>query len=254
MTGPRAAPPVLLLHSIATRGDMWAPQIGVWSSRFRLIVPDLPGHGQTLHPPIQRMEDYADALAELLDDLALPSVAIVGLSLGGMIGQAFALRHPQRLSALVLAQTSAHSNKQTVALWEQRMQAATEQGMRAQVPAFLQRWFTAEFLQSAPLTTRWIADMIAATPLAGYLSAAAAIQRLDHLALLGTIATPTLVVAGAEDKAIPPDAARAMCSHLPHARMSVIERAAHLANVEQPVAFSETVGQFLDQSLGTTSR
>jgi 3-oxoadipate enol-lactonase len=98
--GSASAPVVMLLHSIATQGAVWAQQVAVWSSSFRLIVPDLPGHGASVpRASIRTLDAYADALAQLLDDVGAARPIVVGLSLGGMIAQVFALRHPGGLRA-----------------------------------------------------------------------------------------------------------------------------------------------------------
>lgn len=250
VAGDAARPAVVLLHSIATSGAMWTPQLAVWATQFHLIVPDLPGHGATpAQPGPHSMEGYADGVANLLDELGIERAAVVGVSLGGMIAQAFALRHPQRLTALVLAQTSARSSPQVIELWEQRKRAVREQGMRAQVPGTLQRWFTAGFLHTAPLTAQWVAEMIAATSVAGFAAAGEAIQSLDFLERLSVVTTPTLVVAGVEDTAVPPALAQLICAKLPNARLVQLAGAAHLANIEKPIEFTETIGGFLGEVL-----
>ena len=79
-------PPVLLLHSLATHGAMWSAQIPFWARSFRVIVPDLPGHGSTpADPGLHRFEDYASSVLRLLDSIRVERTALVGVSLGGMI-------------------------------------------------------------------------------------------------------------------------------------------------------------------------
>src|SRR5690606_2967962 len=96
--GPNDGPPVVLLHAIATTSSLWAAQLPVWAAAFRLISIDLPGHGNS---PDQQgdldLADYADCVCEVLDELRIGRASVVGLSLGGMIAQAFALKYPHRL-------------------------------------------------------------------------------------------------------------------------------------------------------------
>jgi 3-oxoadipate enol-lactonase len=100
--GPRDAPVVVLLHAIATCSELWAQQIPVWSQFARVLAVDLPGHGASApRPQISSLDQYAHALAELLANASIEDVSIVGLSFGGMIGQAFALNYPQRVRSLV---------------------------------------------------------------------------------------------------------------------------------------------------------
>ncbi len=255
LAGNRDLPAVVLLHSIATRGALWAPQVAAWSSRFHLIIPDLPGHGATaLDISPNTLGAYADGVAALLDEVGIGRAAIVGVSLGGMIAQAFALRFPERLTAMVLAQTLSRVTPDAAAMWTQRQQIARHSGMRALTQATLERWFTADFLRSAPITVEWVAEMIVATGVEGFCAAAEAIQGLDFLDSLARVAVPALVVAGAEDTAAPRTVAQAISERLQNSQLVVIEGAAHLANVERPIVFAERVGAFLSEVLPVRPR
>lgn len=241
-------PTVVLLHPIATRREIWLPQVGPWSARLRVLRVDLPGHGQSPLGDVQPLvAGHARAVWALLDALGEQRVMLVGLSFGGMVAQAMALQRPQQLKALVLAHTSAHTDARVRALWEQRLADLAQQGMAAHACATLGRWFTPGFAERAPLTVEWVGRMVQETPEAGYRAAVRAIQALDHGDLLAQITAPTLVVAGGQDLAIPVEAARTMAQRMPGARLEVIPQAAHLGNIEQPEAFTETVGGFLAQ-------
>lgn len=244
--GRADGPPVVLLHAIATNSSMWSAQIPVWASVFRLICIDLPGHGDS--PEVEGELDlagYADCVRGVLDALRIDDASLVGLSFGGMVAQAFALRYPERVRALVLAHTSARTVEAVKGIWEGRVAQFEKEGMAAQVTPTLERWFTRAFAESSPLTLAWLARQILRTTNKGYVSAIRAIQGLDHLDRLGAIKAPTLVVAGAADSAVPPAAAALIAEKLGDARMMVLEGAAHLGNLEKPVEFTEAVGAFL---------
>ncbi len=117
--------------------------------------------------------------------------------------------------------------------------------MESQVVPTLGRWFPDEFRACAPLTVEWIADMIRATQPAGYAAVAESIQHLDYLDQLADIRHPTLVVAGSQDKGATPEIAGDMCSRLRNGRLLILPNAGHLGCVDQPVAFTERVGEFL---------
>lgn len=244
--GRAGQPPVLLLHSLATHGAMWSAQIPAWGRSFRLIVPDLPGHGSTpADPTLHRFEDYAASVLRLLDSMAVERTAVVGLSLGGMIAQALALRYPDRISALVLAHTFAQVSGAMLPIWKERQATVESQGMEGQVLPTLQRWFTPAFRAASPLTLEWIADMIRSTQPAGYCAVAECIQHLDYLDRLGAIQQPTLVVAGSQDKGASPEVASQMHARLAKARLLILPNAGHLGCVDQPVEFTERIGEFL---------
>lgn len=244
--GDARAPAVVLLHSLATHSDIWQPQCAAWSTAFRLVCIDLPGHGASAAPKgSPTLDDLAVLVERVLDARAITQAAVVGLSLGGMVAQALALRAPARVRSLVLAHTSARTPPELREVWQQRLEQAERNGLAAQVEPTLARWFTKDFAAACPLTMAWVAQQIRATSPAGYAAAIRAIQALDHLDRLAAIAVPTLVVAGDADAAVPPQAASAMAARMPRAGLLVLRDAGHIGNVQQPVAFTEAVGRFL---------
>ncbi len=248
--GPASAPPVVLLHALATSRELWQPQVPVWATQFLIIRIDLPGHGES--PQAQgaaTLAGFAGEVAKVLDDLDIQRAAFVGLSLGGMVAQAFALMYPQRCSALVLAHTSARTDTPVKDIWQGRLEQLEKDGLPAQAAAILGRWFPPAFAEASPLTLQWIASQIKATSLQGYAAAIRAIQQLDHLDMLKTITVPTLVIAGEADTAAPPAAGALMAGQIGSARLEVLPGVAHLGNVQAPLVFTETVGGFLRDAL-----
>lgn len=247
-SGPRDGAPVVLLHSIATAGSMWSLQLPIWQHEFRILNIDLPGHGAS-PAPVQALSfaETADLVAAVLDAHSLERAAIVGLSWGAMIAQAFALAHPGRVRALALAHTAAHLPDAAREAWADRITTTLAEGIGSQIPSTMERWFTADFRSHSPLTTRWVEAMFGATDPRGFVSAAMAIRDLDFLDRLSTIAAPTVIVAGVHDQAAPMAAAQAMLDALPNARLAALE-CAHLGNIEQPAAFTELVGKHLSET------
>ncbi|WP_280155128.1 alpha/beta fold hydrolase [Piscinibacter sp. XHJ-5] len=248
--GPADAPPLVLLHPIATHSEIWRPQTAAWSTAFRLVRIDLPGHGASAVPdkPLT-LADYADQVCEVLDELRLERAAVVGLSLGGMVAQAMALSHARRVRALVLAHTSDKTEPAVHEIWERRFEQFERCGIEAQVEPTLERWFTRAFVRACPMAVNWVAGQIRATSAAGYATAIRAIQRLDHRDRLARITLPVLVVAGDSDTAVPPAAASAMADRIPGAELLMLKDAGHLGNVQQPLVFTEAVGRFLGAAL-----
>lgn len=244
--GPPGAPVVVLLHPIATDRMIWGPQTTVLAHCFDVIRIDLPGHGQSAAPTGgETLAGYAEAVAATLDSLRASSVAVVGLSLGGMVAQALALRDPQRISALVLAHTTGCTPPAVRDIWDERLRDFAVGGMAGQVAPTLDRWFTPAYREASPLTMRWVGGLIRSTDPAGYVAAVRAIQALDHLDHLRAVTAPTLVVSGTEDKAAAPAAGKLLADALPNARFAPLHNSAHIGNVEQPTAFTELVGGFL---------
>ncbi len=237
--------PVVLLHSICSSADLWLPQMIPWRGVLRTIRVDLPGHG--FSPSLggtPALADYADALAATLDSTDERRIAIVGTSFGSMVAQAFALRYPDRVAALVLAHAGARTSEEVSAIWAQRLQQFDLNGMSAHVHSTVGRWLSADFGQASPLTSGWLAGLVRATSVAGYREAVNAIRGLDHVAALASIACPTLVVAGTQDAAVPMPVVRSVAERIPGAEFATLD-AGHMSNVEQPVRFAELVGGFL---------
>lgn len=249
MHGNAQAPTVVLLHSLATHSEIWRPQLAVWSGVFRVICIDLAGHGAS--PAVDELfslADHAALVEQVLDTLAVQRAAIVGLSLGGMVAQALALRSPARVRALVLAHTSAQTTPAVHEIWQQRLAQFEQHGLESQIQATLARWFTPGFVDASPMTMDWVAQQIRSTTAAGYSAAIRAIQGLNHLDRLANIKAPTIIVAGDSDAAVPPQLASAMAARLPHAGLLVLKDAGHIGNVQQAHAFTESVGRFLREA------
>jgi 3-oxoadipate enol-lactonase len=248
--GPRAAPAVVLLHSLATHSGLWAPQVPVWSLHFRVISVDLPGHGSSaVSAEDLSLAGMAAGVVAVLDHLQVEKAAFVGLSLGGMVAQAVALGHASRVVALVNAHAGARTDASVREIWERRIDQFEASALASLTQTTLERWFPRAFAMQAPMTMEWVARLIQATDPHGYVAAIRAIQNLDHLDQLSGIEVPTLVIAGEADSAVPAAVAAQVAQCMPNARLHVLEGTGHIGNVQQPVQFTELVGQFLKSAL-----
>jgi 3-oxoadipate enol-lactonase len=239
-------PWLVFAHSLASDHTMWTPQLAAFAAEYSLLAYDLRGHGGSSAPagdyPLERL---ADDLAALLDALDIARCHFVGLSLGGMIGQMAALRHPARLASLTLADTTSRQPPGARAVWDERLAAVRAQGMAPLVAPTLERWFTPAFRTRAPAEVARIGALIAATPVAGYVGCAHAVVNVDLTDHLPRIACPTLVIVGRDDPGTPPAMAEAIARQVPGARLVVLEQAAHLSNIEQAAAFNAALRAFL---------
>lgn len=245
--GCRPTHSIVLGHALGCDLRLWdglAERLAAQGAR--VLRYDQRGHGQSSSPPrpYQMAELAADA-ARLIDELALGPVVWIGLSLGGMVGQELALRHPGRVKALVLANTCAGYPEEARAGWSQRIAAIEQGGLKAIVDAALQRWFHAGFHASQPQTVAlWRQRVLACDP-AGYIACCAAIREHDTVERLPAIDQPTLVIAGALDMGTPPAMAQQIAALIPEAQLVVLAEAAHLSVLEQPAAFRDCVESWL---------
>jgi 3-oxoadipate enol-lactonase len=240
-----ARPWLVFSHSLACDHSMWEPQMAAFGD-FRILRFDTRGHGASAAPAGDyTLELLADDLKALLDALSIRSCHFVGLSMGGMIGQQFALRHPGRFASMTLADTTSRYPAEARAVWDERLALVRSRGMDAIVPSTLERWFTPAFREREPATVAHIGQLIRTTPVAGYAGCAFGISRINLTARLGSIDCPALVVVGDSDMGTPRPMAEEIVRALPGSRLQVIEQAAHLSNVEQPVEFNRVLRQFL---------
>ena len=244
--GKEGAPWLVLSHSLACNVRMWDPQIAALKDRFRILAFDTRGHGGTSAPAgPYTLELLADDLKALLDHLKIAKPHYCGLSMGGMIGQTFALKYPGILRTLVLADTSSRIPPEVGPVWEDRIKIAQTQGMQALVQPTLERWFTASYRSAHPEAMDRVGKLIAGTPVAGYVGCCRAIPKLDLTDRLKEIKVPILVVVGAEDQGTPVAMSQAIHDNAPGSKLVVIPKAAHLSNIEQPGAFDQALKDFL---------
>jgi 3-oxoadipate enol-lactonase len=246
LSGEDGAPVVVLSHSLGSSLAMWQPQMEPLRSQYRVLRYDMRGHGRTqaVSGPYSFDLLAEDAIA-LMDGLQIEKAHWVGLSMGGMIGQAIALNHPERLKSLALCDTAAALPPDAQSVWTDRIRAAREKGMAYLADATMERWFTASYLRRNPPEVRRIREIFIATPVDGYIGCSEAIRRLDHLEKLHKINAPTLILVGSEDQGAPVSASEAMRDRIREARLCVIPSAAHLSNIEQAEIFNRELLAFL---------
>ncbi|HKX38121.1 MAG TPA: alpha/beta fold hydrolase, partial [Burkholderiales bacterium] len=191
------------------------------------------------------LEGLADDLKALLESLNIKKTHYVGLSMGGMIGQTFALKYPGVFESLVLADTTSRYPAEAAGAWQDRIKVAETKGMEPLVQPTLERWFTAPFRKSHPEEVQKVAAQILKTPVAGYIGCCHAIPKINLTDRLKELKVRALVVCGDQDPGTPPAMAREIAHSLPGAKLVLIPQAAHLANIEQPDAFNRALAEFL---------
>jgi 3-oxoadipate enol-lactonase len=238
--GPAGAPVLVLSNSLGTDLELWSANLTAWSSSFRVLRYDHRGHGGSDAPPgPYTIESLASDLLALLDGAGVERASFCGLSLGGAVGMWLAANAPERIDRLVLACTAARFGDP--AAWHERADVVRRQGIDAIADAHLGRWFTRAFAEREPAVVAEFRERLVATPREGYAGCCEALAGWDFRERLGEVQAPTLVIAGADDPATPPERAALLADPIPNAKLVVLPDAAHLANVGQPAAFSQTV-------------
>jgi len=243
--GRETAPALMLCNSLGTDLHLWDAQAPEWAKSFRLVRYDRRGHGRSGlgHAPHTMETLGRDALA-IMDALGLDKVHWCGLSMGGMVGQWLGANAPHRIDRLILSNTSAYYPNKTP--WNDRIATIREKGLAFIADTIMTLWFAADFRAREPATIDRMKAMLTATPLDGYIAACEAVRDMDHRELLPKITVPTLIIAGTQDVSTPVVAAEFIQARIAGSTLAVLD-AAHIANVEEPAVYADTVAKFLSQ-------
>ena len=242
-------PWLTMSHSLACNLHMWDEEAKRLSQRYKVLRYDTRGHGGSGAPAgAYTLELLADDLHGLLQALGVTSTHFVGLSMGGMIGQTYALKYPGMFKSLALCDTTSRYPAEAAGLWAERIKTVEAQGMEPLVASTLERWFTAPFRQARPEVVAKVAAMIRSTPVPGYVGCSHAIPKINVTARLAEIRCPSVVIVGKDDPGTPVAMAEEIHQALPGSELVVIPAAAHLSNLEQPDAFNQALARFLDQA------
>ena len=241
------AAPIVLSHALGLDLHMWdglAAQLA--AAGHPVLRYDHRGHGGSATPAgPYTMDELVDDAARLLREWGRGPVVWVGLSMGGMVGQGLAVRHPELIEALVLANTTSKYPPAAGAVFAQRIGAVRSGGMAAVVESVLERYFSAAFRTRQPeVVAAFRAKVLRSDP-AGYAACCAAVGGVDWLERLSAVTCPTLIVAGALDVGAPPAMSQAMAEKIPGAELVVFDEASHLSVAEQPALFAQTLNSFL---------
>jgi 3-oxoadipate enol-lactonase len=245
--GKRGSPALVFTGSLGTDLTMWEPQAERLKPRFCTLRYDIRGHASSPAPPgPYSIADLGGDLLALLDRLGIERASLCGLSIGGMISMWVAAHAPERVERLVLCCTSAHLGPREG--WIERAATVRAQGVGAIGDAVLGRWFTAAFAAAHPEVIERMRASLSSTDREGYAGCCEAIADMDLTPDLPSIGAPTLVIAGAEDPATPPEHGRRIADLIPGARFEVISPAAHLATIERPDLTTAMILRFLTES------
>ena len=249
LTGPETAPTVCFTHSLSSDSGMWAEQLPpLLAAGFRVLRVDMRGHGGSDTVPGEyTMRELATDVAAVIDAVGLRHVHYIGLSIGGMIGQAFAIEHGGLLASMMLCDTLPATLPGAREAWAPRVAAAKQASSLAPLAdGTMERWFTDAFKPRRPGRWKQIRDTIIGTDAQAFIGCAAAIQNFDFTAKLPALKVPTLVVCGADDQGTPSAENRRIAELIPGGRYEEIPNARHLPNVEQPEIFNRLMAGWLD--------
>ncbi|MDJ0685024.1 MAG: 3-oxoadipate enol-lactonase [Alphaproteobacteria bacterium] len=246
LDGPEDSPKLVFSNSLGTNLHMWDPQVAALQDAFHILRYDKRGHGksQRISDPFP-METLAEDVVALCKGLGFEGAHFCGLSIGGMTGQALGLFHPGFFQSLALCATSSQIPEDQHPFWRDRIATVKAHGMAPVVEPVIQRWFSEDFITAQPERVDEIADMLRTTSPEGYYRCSEAVMGMRYTDRLSAIETPTLLIPGELDPALPVEMSEIIAERIPGARMQIIPKAAHLCNLEQPEAFSAILRDWL---------
>ncbi|MBX3329716.1 MAG: alpha/beta fold hydrolase [Nitrospira sp.] len=240
--------PIIFLHAFPLNRTMWAKQEEALSSQFRVITIDLRGHGES-DAPLRHysLDQAADDVHGLLDDLSIRQAVFVGLSMGGYILFAFYRKYADSVKGLVLADTKAQADTDEGKQARFEMaQIAYKQGARAIADIMIPKLLSPATIQTRPELVQRVRTMIEGNQVSGIAGDLMAMAgRPDSITLLKQMTCPTQIIVGDLDLPTPPSDAKLMADQIPNVHLAIIPGAAHLSNLEQPGLFNETVRSFV---------
>ena len=255
LCGPENAPAVVLIHGLGLTRQTWADHLPAFTEHFRVLTYDLCGHGESALPTrIPNLAVLSDQLRDLIDHLDLPSAALIGFSLGGMINRRVAMNHPDRVWALVILNSPHERSPEAQRQVEERA-AQSDAGPAATIEATLDRWFTPGFRADRPDAVANIRAGVLANDPGNF---ARHRQVLAHgvLELIRPdppITCPALVLTCENDTGSSPDMSRAIASEIPGAQVLIVPALQHLGLIEQPSLFATPITDFLRRVLAQSN-
>ncbi|HYP00019.1 MAG TPA: alpha/beta fold hydrolase [Pyrinomonadaceae bacterium] len=241
--------PVVLLHGFPFNRTLWREQVEALRGRYRVVTVDLRGHGETpaTSDAPATMEEMAEDIRALLDELQLTRVVLGGLSMGGYVALAFYRLFPARVRALILADTRPQADTDDARhAREETATRALDEGMQVIADTMLPKLLAPETHAERPEIVARVRTMILNTDTRGAASALRGMAvRRDQTELLREINCPVLVVVGSLDAITPPSDAELLQREIPDSRLEIIEGAGHVSNLERRAEFDSALEKFL---------
>jgi len=244
--GPKDGPALVFSNSLGTDFRIWDRVVSLLPAGLRIIRYDKRGHGlSTCTDAPYSIDDHTRDLADLLDGLGVRQATVVGLSVGGMIGQSLAGTRGDLVRGLVLADTAHKIGPPEV--WQTRVDALEKGGIASLADAILERWFSADFRRHRLEELEIWRSMLCRTPLSGYLGTCHAIRDADLTEIAEALTLPVVCVVGSEDGATTPSMVKST-AELIGADFVEIDGAGHLPCIEAPDVMAGVITGFLQET------
>lgn len=230
--------PALLLHALGCDHGMWVPMLARLAGRHRVLAPDLRFHASAMGAPLAAsLDDLAQDAVAVLDALGVDRAVVGGISMGGAVAQHLALLAPGRVSRLWLMAAVARGFPAMI----ERAEAGEHEGVPAQIPGTLARWFTPPALAANGWGVRYARNAIGSMTSHDWAAAWRALATVSTFERLHLLGMPTMLIAGDEDVSVPPAAMRAMADRIGGARFETLPGAPHMMSLEAPEQLADVL-------------
>jgi pimeloyl-ACP methyl ester carboxylesterase len=256
--GAPGHPVLMLLHGIGSSSMGFIHQFTALADMFRVLAWDAPGYGRSEDLGIAAPDaaDYAAALLALLDRCAIRRIHLLGSSLGALVAAAFAARHPDRLSSLILSSPAMGHARLAAAEREAKLEARLAEADRPDSADRRERRARALVAHgAAPEALTAACAQLAPTDRPGYGQAARMLSHADIRLDIARIALPTLIVSGRQDRVTPiASCAAVIHAAMPGSTLEIVEGAGHLVHLERPAIFNALLREFVQATAGQAGR
>jgi len=236
--------PLVFVHGFTTTSEFWKEQVEEFAKSYRVIRINLPGHGDSPAPTGRsyRIEDFVEDVARVFRELSVDRAVLIGLSMGGILAQEFAIKYPHLVQALVLVDTTAHGTGAD-ATADAFLAAVEKRGAEKAIQDLSDISFGSS---ATSAVIEWARREVIKTPEFVARVAIRSISDADTRNSLSKIKQPTLVIVGEEDRVTPLRESEILAKNISNSTLSIIPKAGHFSMLEQPAVFNRTLRSFLD--------
>lgn len=248
-----SGPPVLLLHGLGQDHTVWTAQIRELAHDFRVIAPDLRGHGRSAAPADSTFsfEEMQSDVLKMLADLSVERAHFVGLSAGGFLTLRVGVTAPERARSLVLISAAPHCDAHTRAVGESWAEAYRTGGRDAYTLRLLKDAYYPDWIEAHMDFVDRLREKGPAPDLRGVVQWGLAIREFDLRGRLGRIKLPTLILHGMDDRIVDPSHARLLRQSISGSQLRLFPQTGHMVPVERPQETTQAIRDFIDQVEGT---
>lgn len=250
--GPENAPAIIFIHGFPFSKEMWIKQMDVLNENFRVLAYDIRGHGKSYSGTDDfSIELFVRDLISLMNVLQIEKTSLCGLSMGGYIALNAVENHPKRFDSLILCDTSCIADSPEAK--GKRMKAIEgiwEEGVEKFADDSINNFFAKDSYSAKKELIAEVREMIINTTEKSIIKTLLALsKRKETCSTLPEIKVPVLIMVGEEDKITPPEAAQLMHEKINGSVLSIIKKAGHLSNLENPEQFNEQLKRFLKEKV-----